>query len=96
MLATNAFSVLQSVPWAAFSALRAYVLSRSRLLGLLILVLASAPTAINTVRQLLLFQSHKSWQNNMLHRSRTHFTSLAYMSRHLDASRKIARLRRFS
>ncbi|RDX40555.1 hypothetical protein OH76DRAFT_1423635 [Lentinus brumalis] len=37
------------VPGAVFSALRAYVLSRNRLLGLLVLVLSLAPVAVNLV-----------------------------------------------
>ncbi|TFK79705.1 hypothetical protein K466DRAFT_415623 [Polyporus arcularius HHB13444] len=42
-----AFKVLQLVPGAVFSALRAFVLSRSKLLGLLVLTLSSAPVGAN-------------------------------------------------
>ncbi|KAI0700844.1 hypothetical protein C8T65DRAFT_789842 [Cerioporus squamosus] len=44
-----AIEALQFVPWAVFSALRAYVLSRSKLLGLLILALSLAPVGANLV-----------------------------------------------
>ncbi|RDX47651.1 hypothetical protein OH76DRAFT_724843 [Lentinus brumalis] len=45
----KAMTVLQFVPGAAFSALRAFVLVRSRLLGLLVLVLSLAPVGVNLV-----------------------------------------------
>ncbi|KAI0714144.1 hypothetical protein C8T65DRAFT_154507 [Cerioporus squamosus] len=48
-IAIEAMSLLQFVPAAAFSALRAYVLSRSKLLGLFILSLSLAPVAANLV-----------------------------------------------
>ncbi|TFK80323.1 hypothetical protein K466DRAFT_637748, partial [Polyporus arcularius HHB13444] len=46
-MALLAVEALQFVPWAAFSALRAYGLSRSKLLGLLVLVLSMGPVAGN-------------------------------------------------
>ncbi|TFK85773.1 hypothetical protein K466DRAFT_587843 [Polyporus arcularius HHB13444] len=49
VIAAQAVVVLQFIPWAAFSALRAYVLSRSKPLGLLILALSVAPAAANLV-----------------------------------------------
>ncbi|RDX54020.1 hypothetical protein OH76DRAFT_1469432 [Lentinus brumalis] len=49
VIAAQAMVVLQFVPWAAFSALRAYVLSRSKPLGLLILALSLVPVAANLV-----------------------------------------------
>ncbi|TFK80906.1 hypothetical protein K466DRAFT_441987, partial [Polyporus arcularius HHB13444] len=48
-LALQAVKILQVVPAAAFSALRAYVLSRSKLLGLLVLALSLAPVGANLV-----------------------------------------------
>ncbi|RDX49203.1 hypothetical protein OH76DRAFT_1483407 [Lentinus brumalis] len=47
--AVVAFEFLQFVPGAVFSALRAYVLSRSKLLGVLILALSLAPVGANLV-----------------------------------------------
>ncbi|KAI0695876.1 hypothetical protein C8T65DRAFT_664618 [Cerioporus squamosus] len=44
-----AVAILQYVPGAAFSALRAFVLSRSKLLGLLVFLLSLAPVAANLV-----------------------------------------------
>ncbi|TFK82697.1 hypothetical protein K466DRAFT_666337 [Polyporus arcularius HHB13444] len=41
--------VLQIFPWAAFSALRGYVLSKSKLLGLLIFALSVVPAGVNLV-----------------------------------------------
>ncbi|KAI0695345.1 hypothetical protein C8T65DRAFT_833181 [Cerioporus squamosus] len=48
-IATYAVKVLQFVPGAFFSALRAYVLSRSKLLGLLVFALSLAPVGANLV-----------------------------------------------
>ncbi|TFK80984.1 hypothetical protein K466DRAFT_604879 [Polyporus arcularius HHB13444] len=48
-IAFQAFSILQFVPGAAFSALRAFVLSRSKLLGVLVLALSLAPVGANLV-----------------------------------------------
>ncbi|KAI0718784.1 hypothetical protein C8T65DRAFT_737124 [Cerioporus squamosus] len=48
--ATFAILVLQFVPPAVFSALRAYVLSRSKLLGLLVLALSMSPVGANLVQ----------------------------------------------
>ncbi|KAI0697858.1 hypothetical protein C8T65DRAFT_18470 [Cerioporus squamosus] len=48
-IALTAALILQFVPGAVFSALRAYVLSRSKLLGLLVLVLSLAPVGANLV-----------------------------------------------
>ncbi|TFK78745.1 hypothetical protein K466DRAFT_473388, partial [Polyporus arcularius HHB13444] len=48
--ATFALIVLQFVPPAVFSALRAYVLSRSKLLGLFVLALSMSPAAANLVQ----------------------------------------------
>ncbi|RDX45129.1 hypothetical protein OH76DRAFT_1408403 [Lentinus brumalis] len=48
--ATFALIVLQFVPPAVFSALRAYVLTRSRLLGLFVLALSMSPAAANLVQ----------------------------------------------
>ncbi|KAI0697814.1 hypothetical protein C8T65DRAFT_697996 [Cerioporus squamosus] len=47
--ALHAVLVLQMIPWAVFSALRAYVLSRSKLLGCLVFSLSAAPAAANLV-----------------------------------------------
>ncbi|KAI0697813.1 hypothetical protein C8T65DRAFT_743017 [Cerioporus squamosus] len=44
-----AFIILQFVPGAVFSSLRAYVLTRSKLLGLLVLTLSLAPVGANLV-----------------------------------------------
>ncbi|RPD59032.1 hypothetical protein L226DRAFT_524110 [Lentinus tigrinus ALCF2SS1-7] len=44
-----AVSFLQFVPWAVFSALRAYVLSKSKLLGVVVLVLSVAPLVANLI-----------------------------------------------
>ncbi|RPD73249.1 hypothetical protein L226DRAFT_524087 [Lentinus tigrinus ALCF2SS1-7] len=49
-LAVVSLEVLQFIPGAIFSALRAYVLSKSKLLGLLVLVLSLAPVASNLVQ----------------------------------------------
>ncbi|KAI0695058.1 hypothetical protein C8T65DRAFT_744167 [Cerioporus squamosus] len=46
-LAGTAMSILQNVPGAVFSALRGYVLSRSKLLGLIIIILSLAPVGAN-------------------------------------------------
>ncbi|RDX51297.1 hypothetical protein OH76DRAFT_1481581 [Lentinus brumalis] len=46
-VAGTAMSILQYVPGAVFSALRGYVLSRSKLLGIVILVLSLAPVGAN-------------------------------------------------
>ncbi|TFK83873.1 hypothetical protein K466DRAFT_602488 [Polyporus arcularius HHB13444] len=46
---SSAFPSDKFVPWAAFSALRAYVLSRSKVIGLLILVLSLAPAGANLI-----------------------------------------------
>ncbi|RPD59073.1 hypothetical protein L227DRAFT_550006 [Lentinus tigrinus ALCF2SS1-6] len=48
-LVTYAFEILQFVPWAVFSALRTYVLSRKKIPGLLILALSTMPTGVNLV-----------------------------------------------
>ncbi|KAI0681852.1 hypothetical protein C8T65DRAFT_598003 [Cerioporus squamosus] len=48
-IAIQAMVILQFVPGAAFSALRAYVLSRSKLFGLLVFSLALAPVGANLV-----------------------------------------------
>ncbi|RDX40349.1 hypothetical protein OH76DRAFT_1490356 [Lentinus brumalis] len=48
-IAFQAFSILQFVPGAVFSALRAFVLSRSKLLGVLVLALSLAPIGANLV-----------------------------------------------
>ncbi|RDX46096.1 hypothetical protein OH76DRAFT_1407228 [Lentinus brumalis] len=45
-----AFVILQFVPAAVFSALRAYVLGSSKLLGLIVLVLSLAPVGVNLVQ----------------------------------------------
>ncbi|TFK83407.1 hypothetical protein K466DRAFT_555099 [Polyporus arcularius HHB13444] len=45
-----AFVILQFVPAAVFSALRTYVLSSSKLLGLIVLVLSLAPVGVNLVQ----------------------------------------------
>ncbi|RDX49136.1 hypothetical protein OH76DRAFT_1483352 [Lentinus brumalis] len=47
--ALHAMLVLQMIPWAVFAALRAFVLSKSKLLGLLVLTLSAAPAAANLV-----------------------------------------------
>ncbi|RPD59021.1 hypothetical protein L226DRAFT_572371 [Lentinus tigrinus ALCF2SS1-7] len=47
--ALHAMLALQMIPWAVFSALRAYVVSRSKVLGFLVLVFSIAPTAANLV-----------------------------------------------
>ncbi|RDX49138.1 hypothetical protein OH76DRAFT_1483354 [Lentinus brumalis] len=44
-----AFPSDKFVPWAAFSGLRAYVLSRSKVLGLLVLALSLAPAGANLI-----------------------------------------------
>ncbi|RPD73300.1 hypothetical protein L226DRAFT_614203 [Lentinus tigrinus ALCF2SS1-7] len=44
-----AIQLLQMIPWAAFSALRAYVLSHSKPLGFLVLGLSLAPVGANLV-----------------------------------------------
>ncbi|RDX40543.1 hypothetical protein OH76DRAFT_1450645 [Lentinus brumalis] len=49
VLATTAMQILQSIPGAVFSALRAYVLCRSKVLGLLVLALSLAPAGANLV-----------------------------------------------
>ncbi|TFK91446.1 hypothetical protein K466DRAFT_582826 [Polyporus arcularius HHB13444] len=49
VITLDAIQILQVVPGAAFAALRAYVLSRSKLVGLLILALSLAPAAVNLV-----------------------------------------------
>ncbi|KAI0695057.1 hypothetical protein C8T65DRAFT_698830 [Cerioporus squamosus] len=49
-VATFALQVLQFVPGAVFSTLRAFVLSRSKLLGLLVLALSLVPVGANLVR----------------------------------------------
>ncbi|TFK83770.1 hypothetical protein K466DRAFT_467712, partial [Polyporus arcularius HHB13444] len=49
-VAVFAVGVLQFVPWAIFSALRAYVLAQSKFLGLLILTLSLAPVGANLVQ----------------------------------------------
>ncbi|TFK84239.1 hypothetical protein K466DRAFT_589102 [Polyporus arcularius HHB13444] len=49
VIATQAVGILQNVPGAAFSALRAYVLSRSKPLGLFVAALSLAPLAANLV-----------------------------------------------
>ncbi|KAI0709670.1 hypothetical protein C8T65DRAFT_727366 [Cerioporus squamosus] len=45
-----AVGVMQFVPWAIFSALRAYVLAQSKILGLLVLALSLAPVGVNLVQ----------------------------------------------
>ncbi|RDX49130.1 hypothetical protein OH76DRAFT_1404030 [Lentinus brumalis] len=47
--AAQAIEILQFVPGAAFSALRAFVLSRSKLLGILVFALSLAPVGANLV-----------------------------------------------
>ncbi|TFK82230.1 hypothetical protein K466DRAFT_603848 [Polyporus arcularius HHB13444] len=49
VIAERAMEILQFVPAAAFSTLRAYVLSRSKLLGLLVAALSLAPVGANLV-----------------------------------------------
>ncbi|TFK85672.1 hypothetical protein K466DRAFT_494308 [Polyporus arcularius HHB13444] len=49
VLVTTAMQILQSIPGAVFSALRAYVLCRSKVLGLLVLALSLAPAGANLV-----------------------------------------------
>ncbi|RPD59048.1 hypothetical protein L227DRAFT_654426 [Lentinus tigrinus ALCF2SS1-6] len=49
IIALSVVQRLQLVPWAAFSALRAFVLSRSKLLGALVFILSLAPLAANLV-----------------------------------------------
>ncbi|RDX48979.1 hypothetical protein OH76DRAFT_1483471 [Lentinus brumalis] len=49
-IADYTIEILQFVPGAGFSALRAYVLSKSKLLGLLIFALSLAPVAVNLVK----------------------------------------------
>ncbi|RDX49072.1 hypothetical protein OH76DRAFT_1483313 [Lentinus brumalis] len=49
VMAGQAMAILQFVPGAALSTLRAYVLSRSKLLGLLVAVLSLAPVGANLV-----------------------------------------------
>ncbi|KAI0708806.1 hypothetical protein C8T65DRAFT_740025 [Cerioporus squamosus] len=44
-----AVPVLQIIPWAVFSALRAYALSKSKALGLLVFALSVAPAGVNLV-----------------------------------------------
>ncbi|TFK78399.1 hypothetical protein K466DRAFT_453390, partial [Polyporus arcularius HHB13444] len=46
-IANEAVIILELVPAAIFSALRAFVLSRSKLLGLLVLGLSLAPAGVN-------------------------------------------------
>ncbi|TFK82695.1 hypothetical protein K466DRAFT_666335 [Polyporus arcularius HHB13444] len=46
----EALEILQFVPGAAFSALRAYVLSRSKRLGLLVAAMSLAPAGVNLVQ----------------------------------------------
>ncbi|RDX49092.1 hypothetical protein OH76DRAFT_1483321 [Lentinus brumalis] len=48
-IAAGAMARLQYIPGAAFSALRAYALSRSKLLGLLVAALSLAPFGVNLV-----------------------------------------------
>ncbi|KAI0709674.1 hypothetical protein C8T65DRAFT_648844 [Cerioporus squamosus] len=48
-IAITAVQILQFVPWGVFSALRAYVLSRSKLLGSLVLALSMSPVGANLV-----------------------------------------------
>ncbi|RDX49099.1 hypothetical protein OH76DRAFT_1418609 [Lentinus brumalis] len=48
-IAGHAMALLQLIPGAAFSALRAYVLSRSKLLGIVITALSIAPVGANLV-----------------------------------------------
>ncbi|RDX41568.1 hypothetical protein OH76DRAFT_1489391 [Lentinus brumalis] len=47
--AVHAIEILQFVPWGIFSALRAWVLSKSRLFGLIVLVMSLAPAGANLV-----------------------------------------------
>ncbi|KAI0697859.1 hypothetical protein C8T65DRAFT_582309 [Cerioporus squamosus] len=49
VLASYPLTLLQLVPGAVFSALRVYVLSRSKLLGSLVLILSLAPVGANMV-----------------------------------------------
>ncbi|RDX41488.1 hypothetical protein OH76DRAFT_1489418 [Lentinus brumalis] len=49
VLAVQAIALLQFIPGAVFSALRAYVLSRSKPLGLLVFTLSLAPVGANAV-----------------------------------------------
>ncbi|KAI0714139.1 hypothetical protein C8T65DRAFT_806409, partial [Cerioporus squamosus] len=49
VMAAQAIGSVQYVPGAAFSALRAYVLSRRKLLGLLVCALSLAPVGVNLV-----------------------------------------------
>ncbi|TFK90253.1 hypothetical protein K466DRAFT_583917 [Polyporus arcularius HHB13444] len=49
-IALEAISIAQYVPGAIFSALRAYVLSRSKPLGFLVLALSLAPVGANLVQ----------------------------------------------
>ncbi|RPD52960.1 hypothetical protein L227DRAFT_424045 [Lentinus tigrinus ALCF2SS1-6] len=46
-IATTAMLILQFVPGAIFSALRAFVLGKSKILGLLVLILSLAPVGAN-------------------------------------------------
>ncbi|RPD59065.1 hypothetical protein L227DRAFT_654438 [Lentinus tigrinus ALCF2SS1-6] len=48
--ATFIFEVLQLAPGGVFSALRAYILSKNKLLGLLVLILSLVPVGANLVR----------------------------------------------
>ncbi|RDX49065.1 hypothetical protein OH76DRAFT_1418595 [Lentinus brumalis] len=50
IVAMQALEILQFVPGAAFSALRAYVLSRSKRLGLLVAAMSLAPAGVNLVQ----------------------------------------------
>ncbi|TFK80320.1 hypothetical protein K466DRAFT_605442 [Polyporus arcularius HHB13444] len=59
VIAVQAMEVLQFVPGAAFSALRAYVLSRSKYLGILVAALSLAPVGVN----LVLYGYHISGEN---------------------------------
>ncbi|TFK83767.1 hypothetical protein K466DRAFT_589463 [Polyporus arcularius HHB13444] len=47
--AVHAIEIIQFVPWGIFSALRAWVLSKSRLYGLIVLVMSLAPAGANLV-----------------------------------------------
>ncbi|TFK79248.1 hypothetical protein K466DRAFT_505861, partial [Polyporus arcularius HHB13444] len=49
VIAAHAMSILQFIPGAAFSALRAYVLSRSKPLGIVVAALSLAPVGANLV-----------------------------------------------
>ncbi|TFK92081.1 hypothetical protein K466DRAFT_659526 [Polyporus arcularius HHB13444] len=49
-IALEALEIMQFVPWAVFSALRAYVLSRNIPLGIIVLALSLAPVGSNLVR----------------------------------------------